>query len=222
MPTPKAEPSTDLVRIDAATEALLDQAIEHLRSLAHTALVDYAVATGRYLIETFYDGNLGAYYDHRRDKASSFNALCEHRADELAAIGLSRSTLQRYIHAYDTFRVLPPEAREAMSLRSVELLRRVPDQVTRTEIALAAVRQGWSPAELRAEVEAKAAELRPSKSKRGRPPLAPGEKALRGLVRQAKVVAEAKGEIAALPVERVEALRAELLEALAVLEGVWG
>lgn len=208
--------------VAAVPDELLDAAIDHLRQLAHAALVDFAVATGRYVIETFYDGSLGHFYEQGRGKGVSFIALCERRADELQALGLSRSTLQRYVYAYDAWRQLPDEARASLSLRTLELLRKVPDPVARTEIALAASRQGWSPRQLADAVQAKAEALAPLPSKRGRPRLQPGEKELRALVRQAQAVSKGREAIAALPAEKLAALRAELRAALAEVEGVLG
>jgi hypothetical protein len=224
-----APTSTDVVAEADATAALttvsdqmLDAAVEHLRELAHVALVEFAIAAGRYVVEAFFDGNIGQFFDRSSSKASSFNALCSRRADELAAIGLSQSTLRRYVHAYDTWRHLPEEARASLSLRTLELLRKVPDQVSRTELMLSAQREGWSAGTLAQQVTAKAEALAPPPSNRGRPRLDPGEKELRALVRQIQVVSKGREAIAALPAEKLAALRAELRAALAEVEGVLG
>ena len=204
------------------SDALLDAAVEHLRQLAHVALVEFAVAAGRYVVDTFFDGNIGKFFDRSSSKATSFNALCTRRAEELEAIGLSQSTLRRYVHAYDTWRHLPDEARTNLSLHTLELLRKVPDQVSRTELLLSAKREGWSPGTLAQQMAAKAVELAPPPSKLGRPRLPAGEKALRGLVRQAQAVAKNRAAIASLPAQKLATLRAELRAALAEVEGVLG
>lgn len=222
-PVTAAEPrdTTFEAAVAAVPDALLDEAIAHLQALSHGALVDYAVAIGRYIVQTFYDGNVGAFHDRSRGKDVPLLALCRRRGDELAAMGLSRSTLQRYVYAYDAFRTLPEEVRARLTLRSLEQLRRVQEPIARTELALAAARQGWSPRRIAAEVENAVAALTPTGPTRGRPRLEPGERALRALVRQARVAAEQGPELGRIKPARLAKLRAELEAALRALDGVW-
>ena len=72
--TQSTAPDAAAASLAAVPDELLDAAVEHLRQLAHVALVEFAVAAGRYIVETFFDGNFGNFFDRSKgsDQTESF------------------------------------------------------------------------------------------------------------------------------------------------------
>lgn len=207
---------------DLLSERELDETIASLGAIARHSLATYAVAIGRTIIERCFGGSFGDYYERRSNKTGSFNQLCELRREELAALGLSRGTLRRYIVAWDRYRQLPPSVQQAMTLTTLELLGTVPDPFVRGKIAYTAVREGWDTATLRDEVAKARDELRPAPSPPARQPMAAGEREVRALLRSAGKVVAQREAVQALPPDRLLELRSELAAALREVEGVIG
>lgn len=201
----------------------LDTAIERLRALSRQALLDYALAVADFVLRHFFAGDWTRYRDRTAHGHTSLRSLCREREAEMAAMGLSLTTLRRYLAAWDRYRRLPEVCQRQQTVASLELLGKVADPITRERLALRAAQEQWPAARLRAEVQAMASALARYQPKRGRPKLAPAERALRQAVRSVRasttVRAEASAALATLPARRRAALRAEVASALAELQG---
>ena len=91
------------------TESKHAETLAHLGKLSRTALLDYALKIGGYLVETYFDNDVGAYFDKSRYKASSFADLLDNHAEDLADLDLSGTTLRNYIAAWNVHENLPKE-----------------------------------------------------------------------------------------------------------------
>src|SRR4051812_48772194 len=106
-------PTVDPVQFDASQ---FDSTIAHLRDLSRVAVLQYAVQVGNYLVDEYFGGDVTTYFDRSRYKSSSFAALLESRAADLAELGLSGSTLRNYIGAWDVWRQLPDAVKGKLDL----------------------------------------------------------------------------------------------------------
>ncbi len=218
--TTSGQPDSQLIRPEGPD---LDAAIERLRALSRQALLDHALAVADFVLGHFFGGDWTRYRDRSAHGHVSLRALCREREAEMAAMGLSLTTLRRYLAAWDRYRRLPELCQRQQTVASLELLGKVADPITREKLALRAAQEQWPAARLRAEVQATAAALARHQPKRGRPRLAPVERSLRQAVRGVRastvVRAEASASIATLPARRRAALRSEVVAALAELQG---
>lgn len=173
-----AEPKNAAVTIlDPQRTAFFDEVVGHLRSLARRAQLQHALEVGDYLIETFYGGDVHAYYAPDAAGHASFAALCRERADELEEIGHPRDRLRLYIRCWDAWRQLPPLVHEQIGLSKLVRLLSIHDPATRNDVAVAAVQNGWTVKQLEAAVAAEVADERPRRS----PPRATVDRARRAV-----------------------------------------
>ena len=96
--------------------ASLDATLGHLRQLHHSAVLRHALQVGRYLLDSFYAGDIAQFHDGSPAAHASFEALLTHRKEALADLGLSPSTLRNYIRAWDVWADLPEATRERLAL----------------------------------------------------------------------------------------------------------
>ena len=144
-----------------------DRTIEHLRNLSRGALLQYALGVGKYLIDDYFDGDVGAYFDTSRTKESSFNALLRDREAELKEMQLSPRTLRNYICAWDVWQQLPAPVQGQLDLTDLYKLATVSDTTERTKLATEAVDNNWSLHQVGTAVEQWKADKNVGKEKRG-------------------------------------------------------
>jgi hypothetical protein len=193
-----------------------DETLDYLRALSHRALLDYAVAIGGYLVERYFAGRVELYYDRDPHKEASFRTLCTDHAEALSAMGLSTSTLKRYIRAFDVWRRLPHRAQRGLSLQQVTLLGRVADPISREKLAIRHEAEDWAPARLKAEIQT-VREANLGERAKGRPRQPPAERALRTTLRSTRQLAALRPQASRLPSRSRLRLLAELDAAVAEL-----
>ncbi|MFZ4580159.1 MAG: hypothetical protein ACOYOB_17370, partial [Myxococcota bacterium] len=150
--------------------------LSHLRQLNRTAYLAYALEVGRYMIDTWFDGDIRIYRDRRSPEHLPFEALLRDCRDDLVDLNLSPSTLRNYMLANAVWRELPESVRTRLDLTHLHSLAGVPDSITRVRLAHDAAELGWPTRELDRAIENA---LRPPERvvPRGRPKLPPPVKA---------------------------------------------
>lgn len=150
------------------TDAELDAAIAHLRSLNHGAFLQYVVTVGEFLVARFLGGNLAAIHDQDPFKAHSLQELVTRRRHELAELDLSVSTLRRYLAATEVWHALPAHTRAQLSLENLSRLGVVKEPEIRKKLAHDAAAMQWSSAQMGVAVQEYKQEKRGGKKKTGR------------------------------------------------------
>jgi hypothetical protein len=201
----------------------LDAVLDRLAQLGRDALLRYALEVGQLLVNNFFDGSIESYYDRNSHKHNSFNALLERRERELAALGLSGTTLRSYIRVWDAWRVMPHAIREDLQLSQIRVLTSLHDPGLRHELAAVAVERGWTVRELAAAVAEEREGQSPDLARhRGRRRAA--DKTLRQVIAQTRKMAKWRDvyrtNVSSLRPMQRERLRHELEAAIAELEAV--
>lgn len=190
------------------TDSQLDHTVAHLRTLSRSALLQYALEVGRYLIDEYFGGDTSAYFDPSRSKASSFGDLLRARETELKELQLSARTLRNYICAWDVWQHLPVNVQQGLDLTDLYKLALVKDTGVRARLAVEAVENAWDLQEVGAAVELWQEGKREGKSKRG-PKVQPGYILnLRAMDRQAEHALAALRTAAPAGIGREQALAA--------------
>lgn len=127
-----------------ATTADFDLLVQKLAELSKSHLLYFRIEVGRATCETFFRGDLDAYYDRDSAKTASLRRFVAERADELQAMGLNEQMLRNCILAYFVVADLPPELVQRLAFSQVVELSRLEDGATRKLLAQAAVDNGWS------------------------------------------------------------------------------
>lgn len=203
----------------ASLDPALDRVVTELRRMAHEALVHHAVAVGAYLIDTFFEGSIHAFYQRGRSAGTSFAALLARRGEELAGIGLHANTLRNYIRAFDVWEHLPPVSRAALTPTAFYHLARVRNPIERNRLALEAAQGAWSVREIaRAVDEVRAIEAPRRAPNASRKSAAQG--AAREVIRGARWLESRHEVLQALTPKSRANLRAEIAQAAARLQAL--
>jgi len=128
------------------------EVLQTLRDLTRDHLFFFRVEVGRVLLDRFFAGQPAAYLDRNPHKTVSFLQFVQAQGDALAELGLGEQSLRNCILTSIVVATLPPGVAEPLGLTKVVELTRLSDPTARARLAQAAVTQGWSVAELKAQV----------------------------------------------------------------------
>ncbi|MFZ4580303.1 MAG: hypothetical protein ACOYOB_18120, partial [Myxococcota bacterium] len=201
--------------LDPALESKLDATLSHLRDLHRTAVLAHALQVGKYLLDTFFAGDPARFHDRTPDHVG-FEALLEYRAEALADLGLSSTTLRNTIRAWEVWSDLPPQVREALSLSHLVRLAAV-DVITRSRMAFDAATGRWGVRRLDQAIEAWREDLRGG-HRLGRPPLPEPVKAWGHVFTATRQARELAGSLADLAPKHRAQLQQELEAAVVELQ----
>ncbi len=122
--------------------------------MAREQLLAYRIGVGRVLLDGLFGGDIAAYTNRDPNKELRFARFFVEREAELRRFGLTDRMSRHCISCYAVFRTLPMDVREQLFWSQVQLLVRVHDVSARAELAVAAVQQQWSVAQLKNAVAA--------------------------------------------------------------------
>ena len=181
----------------------LDEVVAEVNRLTLRSGLKAVERLGRYLLETFFEGETGRFVDEHGDHAT-WRALERHPQLTPAA-----STLWYAVRTVEQLEELPAGIGRQLTANHHRPLIHL-DAGPRLELAEAAVREGWSVRRLRAEIKAR------------QPPVEPGlarTRAISVLARQSKIAAEAPDELFdALSAAARAELREDVLRGLQAVE----
>ena len=204
----KPEPATaNANKMSPEEQTAIDDAIEYINSLHAKATIDLARRLGRYILDTFYDGDVDAYQSPQV-KHSSLRKL---GADPRLKVTGGYTFLSRCVGVAILFPSLPEGVRESLGWSEYTELLPVRDDKLRLRLARRVAKKHVPIRQLRQEVRKareKAGEL---PRKRGRPPVPTA----RGLAKAAKDLSDRVGRA---PVGKPGEERDEMESALADLE----
>lgn len=143
VPQPSHQPSQDTV----------DAAAEHIRQLDRTYYQRYGLEVGKYLFETFYNGDPEAVRSHDPRKQASLRSLAAHPA--LAETGLSLSTLANFLGVHVQLCLVRPELAAVvaeLSLSKQIALLTVSGEEAKTLLAHSARQPGVSVRDLKEKI----------------------------------------------------------------------
>jgi len=127
-----------------ASDAELDSAIAHLRSLNRRAFLEYVLQVGQFLVDRFFGGEFAAVHSFAANKAHSFAALLTRRRAELAELNLSGATLRNYIAATEAYASLPQQTRAKLGLDHLRRLAAIKDVAERKRLGHDAATMQWT------------------------------------------------------------------------------
>lgn len=203
----------ELDSFDSKAEAT----VQHLRMLGRTALLQYALAVGRHLIDVWFDGEIQAYRDRTSSLHVGFQRLLDDRRADLADLNLSASTLRNYMLADVTWRELPVRVRERLELTHLYRLAKVVDPIARVELAHEAAERGWATRQLEAAIQDR---LDTERLSRPRPPMPEEVRAWQQVFHAVRKAAEVPGNVGALPLGHRHVLRREVEASLERLQAL--
>ena len=134
-------PQTPSIALSAAD---FDSLVDKLATLSRNHLLYFRIEVGRAVAETFFAGDLQAYFDRDHTKTASLRKFASERKDSLEAIGLSEQLVRQCILVYLTVADLPPELVQRLVFSHVVELSRVEDMAMRRVLAHASVDNRWS------------------------------------------------------------------------------
>ena len=137
-----------LTGADRLDEALLDRAVRDLNRLVAMKGLGKVFEVGRYVIETFFDGDYGAFREQRKSSVT-FRQLG--RRKDLV---LSHSSIYHYVAVAEQVERLPDELAWALSFSHHKVLLPVKDPETELALARAAVDEDLMVAALQVRVHA--------------------------------------------------------------------
>jgi hypothetical protein len=185
---------------------LLDEAVAELNRIYVTKGLETARAIGEYVLEVFFDDDVGNFRDRGAGHVS-FRELGR-RSD----LKVGWQFIWNAVAVVEQFDSLPADAAESLPLSHHKLLLTVKDESRKRELAQAALREHLGKREF--EERVKAERLDPAAGPRaGRPPLpgfAKAATALRKVVKTATAEAVGDDDLKYLSREEVEAIAAEL------------
>lgn len=145
MPTALARSqASTTVLAPALTDAELDRAIAHLRTLNRQAFLQYVISVGNYLVKEFFGGDFSAVHDQNPNKQRSFVELLSRRTAELKEIDLSANTLRRYMAATEVWHGLPQHVRNRLGVEVMQRLAVIPNGPDREKLAHDAAEMQWT------------------------------------------------------------------------------
>jgi len=139
----------------------VDSAVAFINAQVIETSVELARRVGRYVIDTFFDGDYANFTHSSARKSQSFRALCER--EDLLIPHTRLYTLVRVSHQLSQ---LPATLSEALPLSHHRALLSVKDIALKQELARMAVRQRWTKRQLEAKVQ-----VARGPTNRGRKPL---------------------------------------------------
>ncbi len=145
---------SDLSAADDVSDADLDRFVARLETLGRYAQLRHALEVGQLLVDTFFGGDVEAYFDRSSSKGRSFNSLVARRSEALARLGLSAATLRGYIKVWNCWQQLPADQRKGLQLSHFRQLAQLGDASSREQLAAQSRQQGWSVRELSRAVKA--------------------------------------------------------------------
>lgn len=146
----------------------LDEAVRFIHQTTILSGLDLARDVGRYVPDTFFDGDYASFANPSSGKEISFRALLE-RQDLL----LGAATVYSFVRISHQLEYLPADLAARLTLSQHRALLPLPDPETRETLARRAVAEGWTVRHLMTEVR-----KRLPRSRRGRKPLPAFAKAI--------------------------------------------
>ena len=105
------------------------------------------------LLNAFYDGDFRSYQQRAGGSDSRFEAFFAEMRDPLGRLGISSSMARQSIRAVGVWRTLPEPVRDSLALGQLVTLTRLGDPSARLQVAAAALRHGWTQAQLEDAVD---------------------------------------------------------------------
>ncbi len=195
--------------------ALFDGVVEELQQLERRAGIEKTLAVGKLILTRFFGGNAAIWRDRRRNKSNSIRRLAERQG-----CPFSKSALNEAVAIYVASLGLPcVQTFGHITASHVGSVLRLP-QNQREQMLGRAQREHWSVRQLKSEVIAL---RRADGERRGRPSLAPHEKAAALLRTCTERLKEAllglrAGALDAVARAELQALTSELVAASAELQ----
>ena len=143
----------------AANTPDLPPILTELATLTRDHLLHYRLEVGRVILDHFFSGSTTAYSDRDHNKETKFSDFLNTYAADLEILGLREHTLRQCVGLRTVYMSLPPSAQADLGYTRTLALVRMPDPTTRAKLALTAIAQGWSVAELKQTVDAAKAGL---------------------------------------------------------------
>ena len=204
----KPEPATaDANKISREEQAAIDQAIEFINSLHAKATIDLARRLGRYILDTFYDGDVDSYQSPHVKHSSLRNLATDPR---LKVTG-GYTFLSRCVGVAILYPSLPASVRESLGWSEYTELLPVRDDKLRLRLAKRVAKKHVPIRQLREEVRKARQKGGELPKKRGRPSVPTA----RGLTKAAREMSE---RVDRAPVGKPGEERDDMEGALADLE----
>lgn len=198
----------------------LDAAVEHLRNLYKQHTLSYAVMTGQYIVDKFYDGSFADARDRNAEKHFKLNELIEKRGQQLQDLDLSTRSIQRYVAATDVWNGLPEHTRVQLRITHLDRLAGVADVEERKRLAHDAATMQWTGEQTALAIADYRKKLRGNKKKAG-PKVKPAVlKAAAALHRDAKALRKLHGAASKLSAAHRAILSTEMAGIHAALGGL--
>jgi hypothetical protein len=143
---------------------LVDGAVDHINRIYIRKGLEVAIEVGRYVLDTFFDGDSALVADHGKDQPT-FRALADR--DDLM---MSHAAIWRAVRIAVQLPALPEQAATLLPYTHHTLLLPIRDRTTKAELAQAAINDGLTSRDFEARVkEARQAEKTDNRG--GRQPL---------------------------------------------------
>ena len=128
--------------------------LSELAALTRDHLLQYRLEVGRLILDQFFGGSLEACSDRSHAKQTRFADFLGQHPAELDRLGLKEHTLRQCVAVRTVFLGLPPAAKEQLGYTRTLALTRMAEPTTRARLALAAVAENWTVAELKQTIDA--------------------------------------------------------------------
>ena len=125
-----------------------DALVDHLADLTRSQGLVYRLGVGALLLDAFYDGDLHAYQSRAPNKERRFEEFLRERNEQLDRIGISAKLARACVRGVAVWRLMPEPLRDALALGQLAALTRLRDANARIEVAIAALRHGWTQQQL--------------------------------------------------------------------------
>ncbi len=210
----------NLISATMVTDNELDAVIQHLRTLYKQHSLSYAVATGQFIVDKFYNGDFTSARDRNATNHFKFNELIERRSSELRDLDLNVRSLSRYVAATEVWNELPEHTRAQLRIAHLDRLAMVGDIDERKRLAHEAATMHWTAEQTGLAVADYKKKQRGHKKKAG-PKLKPAVlKAAMALHRDAKALRKLHGAAANLNELHKTQLALEMLGIQKALAGL--
>ena len=127
-------------------------AIQRLHALTRDHEKVYRLEVGQYILQRFFGGSAVLYGSNDRNKESKFKDFTTAHMADLAEMALSDQTLRRCVRVRICYDTLPPSVRDRLGWSATLAISTVAEPNQRARIAVAAIEQQWTVAQVEAAV----------------------------------------------------------------------
>lgn len=143
----------------AVVQSEFQDVLQGLQSLTQQHEKTYRLQVGALILQRFFGGSAALFGSHDPTKIATFKSFLEIHADDIAELDLSEQTLRRCVRVKICHDSLPAAARDQLTWSALLAVSGLAEVNLRARIAMAAVREHWPLAKVRAAV-AQAADAR--------------------------------------------------------------